>query len=389
MDFEHLENSVFINVGFEFEVDNIKRLHKEYRLHTIIIICETEAYIENCLDVLYSLLIFTLPRSIKVYYVHSSIDRLVNTDLGFKDLVDTGGLEEICWPTAHIGPCMNGYEGTLDLNDYLLNVDEVLSDSKLYLSCTHRDKPHRYIMNDMLKKHNLIDDGIITWGQLGHLKNKDIGEYQCKYWYPDIRQVDFQFEYKIPNEHEDLLFPLEVKDGTGTFGRYNSIQKRLKGKYFIEIITESEHTFNRLTEKTFKAILYQSPFIVLSCRNFHKELENLGFELYDEIFDYTFDDLPYTKMTTKAEMICQNLQRLKNQDYRKLQRTILPKLVRNKERLLGIYNNKEYLDETFLSFLKNNTPSFYEDYIKNRTVNDALINTYFQNVYLTNGSIFI
>lgn len=378
MDFEHLENNVFINVGFEFEVDTIKRLHKKYRLHTVIIICETEATIENYLDVLHSLLIFTLPRSIKVYYVHSSIDRLVNTDLGFKELVNTGGLEEICWPTAHIKRCLNNGEGILDLNDYLLDVDEVLSDSKLYLNCTHRDKPHRYIMNDMLKKHNLIDDGIITWGLLNLLKDKDVGEYQCKYWYPDIRQGDSHFEYKTYHNPEDPYYGRV--DDTYSLGRDIAIQKRLKGKYFIEIITESESTFNRLTEKTFKAILYQSPFMVLSCRNFHKELENLGFQLYDEIFDYTFDDLPYTEMTTKAEMICQNLQRLKNQDYRKLQRTILPKLIRNKERLFSIYDNKEFLDETLISFLKTSTPFFYERYIKNRTVNNALIEVYLQNL---------
>lgn len=377
---KYLENRTYISLGFFVDVEDIKTSHEIHNLHTVIIICKTEAYIHDLFDILYSLLEFTVPRGIKVYYVHSSLDKLSTVDKTFKSLLDTGGLNEICWPTAHIGPCVTEEHSNLDFSDFLLNVDEISSDSRLFLNCTHRDKFHRYIMNDMLKKHNLIDDGIITWGTLSALKIKDVDrtgidqqQYYCKNWYPDLHQPDFFFEYILPDVRQDIQFnPYNNKDTHDGI----PIQKRLKGKYFIEIITESETIYTRFTEKTFKAIFHQTPFIVLSCRNFHKKLVNLGFELYDEIFDYTFDDLPYTEMPTKAEMICKNLQTLKDQDYNKLQRIILPKLVRNKKRLFEILNNKEFFDKTLLNFLKTNTPSFYDTFIEKDTLENFLLSNF-------------
>ncbi len=43
------------------------------------------------------------------------------------------------------------------------------------------------------------------------------------------------------------------------------------------------------TEKTWKEIFYQRPFILLGNKGSNSKLEELGFKLYDEIFDYSFD----------------------------------------------------------------------------------------------------
>ena len=44
------------------------------------------------------------------------------------------------------------------------------------------------------------------------------------------------------------------------------------------------------TEKTWKPIVMKKPFILMSGRHAHKYLKVMGYELYDEIFDYSFDD---------------------------------------------------------------------------------------------------
>ena len=43
------------------------------------------------------------------------------------------------------------------------------------------------------------------------------------------------------------------------------------------------------TEKTWKQFLYEKPFISIGVKGSNHSLLDLGFELYDEIFDYSFD----------------------------------------------------------------------------------------------------
>tara|TARA_Y100000004_G_scaffold172895_1_gene210220 strand:- start:1090 stop:2289 length:1200 start_codon:yes stop_codon:yes gene_type:complete len=48
------------------------------------------------------------------------------------------------------------------------------------------------------------------------------------------------------------------------------------------------------TEKTWKEFVFERPFILFGNKGCNKILQNLGFEIFDEIFDYSFDDEPNT-----------------------------------------------------------------------------------------------
>ncbi len=48
---------------------------------------------------------------------------------------------------------------------------------------------------------------------------------------------------------------------------------------------------NYFTEKTWKEILHERPFLMIGNKNNNNFLKQLGFELYDEIFDYSFDKI--------------------------------------------------------------------------------------------------
>jgi len=47
-----------------------------------------------------------------------------------------------------------------------------------------------------------------------------------------------------------------------------------------------------MTEKTWKPIVYKRPFLLLGVPEINQTLKDLNFELYDEIFDYSFDNEP-------------------------------------------------------------------------------------------------
>ena len=52
----------------------------------------------------------------------------------------------------------------------------------------------------------------------------------------------------------------------------------------------------------------KKPFIVFSCVDFHKMLSELGFKLYDEVIDYSFDSEPNIEI--RAEKFTKNVSKI-------------------------------------------------------------------------------
>ena len=86
---------------------------------------------------------------------------------------------------------------------------------------------------------------------------------------------------------EELVKDLEIK--------HHSRQHSVPIEYVsscIDLITEAYFMDSALlTEKAFKPIAYRKPFIILGPRNCHSLLEWMDFELYDELFDYSYDNM--------------------------------------------------------------------------------------------------
>ncbi len=361
-----IENNVCVCVNpFTFNVDLFKRLHKKHKFNVCIILISTEAYMPDTHKVFSNLLEYFYNKDLKIYYVYSSIETLTKGHGELKELFNNNTLYEIPYSMSHLNRINE--ELGVNNNEYSIEKYKPLpTDCKLFLNLNSRDRSHRYIMMDILERYNLIDDGIISWNSIGNYTSVDtpIGivnlydiDYKLKYWYPELKQVDQFWEFAPQTIYKkDAKINIINKVGGPFF------YKKVKHQYFIEIVTETEVLFNRITEKTLKPLFFQKPFMVLTAKGFHKELTNFGFELYDEIIDYSFDELPSTDMVGKSELICRNLTNLKEKDYTELHRIIYPKLIRNKKRLIDIYNNKYFFDKELRLLLKNKTPYFYKKY---------------------------
>ena len=58
----------------------------------------------------------------------------------------------------------------------------------------------------------------------------------------------------------------------------------------IDIVTEGSNNMStHFSEKSFKSIFYKKPFISIAGPYWYETFKKSGFELYDEIFDYSFD----------------------------------------------------------------------------------------------------
>lgn len=62
---------------------------------------------------------------------------------------------------------------------------------------------------------------------------------------------------------------------------------------FVHVVTETVYTSDRLhlTEKTFKPIVMQQPFILLAPKHSLRYLRSYGFQTFGEFWDETYDDL--------------------------------------------------------------------------------------------------
>ena len=94
------------------------------------------------------------------------------------------------------------------------------------------------------------------------------------------------------------------------------------------------------TEKTSKALLFCKPFLVIGCTGWYKIFEELGFKLYDELFDYSFDEIESFK--DRHQAIMTQIKDILNMDRDMLNKKILDiqdKIYYNKRQLLDSYRD--------------------------------------------------
>jgi len=132
------------------------------------------------------------------------------------------------------------------------------------ISLNNRPHRHRCHMMDMLAKYDLIEGNAISWHN-----DLDTCPHEWKYWNPHKMILSDEFVTK-PSSYPP---PSQWNES------------------FLHVISECSIRNLYVSEKTWMAILGRKLFIAQSKHGFHKGLKNLGFQLYDELFDYSFDSI--------------------------------------------------------------------------------------------------
>ena len=114
----------------------------------------------------------------------------------------------------------------------------------------------------------------------------------------ETRYVDLPCGYNMSNEVFDMTkritfqtpFTDGFEDDTDAFHDFLPVQEWLESE--IDLIIETYHirAFG-LSDKTCKALGHCKPFLVIGCAGWYKIFQQLGFKLYDELFDYSFDEI--------------------------------------------------------------------------------------------------
>jgi len=185
-----------------------------------------------------------------------------------------------------------------------------------YAFMVNKPEEHRCAILEILTEEKLLYYGAISWHELPTI------ELQQKY-----NRVKF------------------VKKRLSDEFHFNKNYKLLPKEYFdsfVILIAETSYNDFFMTEKTLVAIEHEKLFLVASCVNFYKRMQELGFLLYDEVFDYSFDTEP--DMYLRMKSVVNNLKKLsklspsaqtelhlKTNEKRLYNKALLDKLVVNKE----------------------------------------------------------
>lgn len=163
----------------------------------------------------------------------------------------------------------------------------------------------------------------------------------------------------------------ENEFNVGSSGHWNLVNY---GNPLISLITEtlynSTYVDNMffLTEKTSKSILIGQIFLVIGTKNFHKNLKDIGFKLYDEIFDYSFDSMDDDY---RIEYVIKQIHNLKNSNYKEIYNIVKNKVEYNKELGFELLKNNNILFDSYTNnFVNQNINTF------NKIINDGFLEKY-------------
>jgi hypothetical protein len=159
-------------------------------------------------------------------------------------------------------------------------------DIKQVFCCLNR-MPHRHrccLVDEFANNQDLWNKNIITWliTEDEYHRSQGTMEYEgypWKHWkQTQIVKEQFHFSNGFPN--------------------YCATEPQGYYQCLFDVVPETDGDIVFWTEKTVRSIVNFKPFLVAGGRHANHKLKELGFELYDEIFNYGFDEcLDYRKRT--------------------------------------------------------------------------------------------
>lgn len=240
------------------------------------------------------------------------------------------------------------------------NVKPLESSNLSVLFCSMNRVPHghRVAMIDLIAKNNMMDNNDITLvmpNDRGSTFN-DIEPFQ--YW-QNPQRLSFPSEQNIIENVTDL--------------------RTLPAEYWrslIDVVNESNDYCLFYTEKTAKAIWCLKPFLIFGCKNINTYLTEHGFEIYDELFDYSFDSIDDRDLRYNAGL--QEIKKLQGRDLQELYEMVRPKAIRNLQNLYKlILNNHVANEKTYANYLDKYVDvtlqlNFYLKEVQCNTINDII-----------------
>jgi hypothetical protein len=208
----------------------------------------------------------------------------------------------------------------------------------LFITYNNKTRHHRREMMDELCKRDLLKNNLYSWVESGRFQHgfENLGggieyEFEC---FEDKKVTLDNYDYHLGREFTSNLLNMNC---------------------LINIVTESDVQAMFITEKTYRQLMIGQPFLTLCAKDTHKTLKEYGFELYDEIFDYSFDNDPNYKNRMKG--IIDNVENLKNQNFTEVYKKIEDKVEHNVRQSNKIFRESSLTPSLILDLTKSFFPN--------------------------------
>jgi hypothetical protein len=262
---------------------------------------------------------FLKDRNIQIEIIFGSFN-----DKYYDNYCDRLGLDNsnlTFWSTFWINwteMCLKGaatFNGSIDYTKHIVNTDFKYP----FICLNNKNHIHRAGLIDHLAKYNLIDKGVVTWHKFSNFTHG----YDFKYYDDSIRLIDDDFATKL----DSFLIPKQWHES------------------FLHVIGEATINTHFITEKTIIPMLLKKPFVCISKQGYNQRLLDLGFVLYDELIDYSYDD--YEDLSDRADKLCESISKMST-NYSELYETVRPKIEYNYNRCLEIISDKKYIPQSVI-----------------------------------------
>jgi len=208
--------------------------------------------------------------------------------------------------------------------------------SNLFASLVNLPHPHRCDMIDSLAEQKLLETNYYTW-------NTSTEEYEQPYSFKYFNEVVKHDRGGYKDTKDNFSYP-DIEYFTSLF----------------DLVIESTDSVVFFSEKTWKPIRLGKPFLLFGHQYLHRELRKLGFFLFEDVVDYSFDEEPNT--LKRAKLLAAELKRLSTLDLEELSFRMKPNVLfnKNKAKQLALIHR---LDRYGLIVKENSTFKHYTTYI--------------------------
>jgi hypothetical protein len=175
------------------------------------------------------------------------------------------------------------------------------------------ERTHRLELFSELGKRNLLNDNLISMPAV------------CPHESETVEQLLNNLSLFVP----DVELPLTIDSYDNHASNSHQITLWSQaGSTLVHVVTETVYKGrkNHLTEKTFKPIVLQQPFIVVGNRGSLQYLKRYGFRTFSDAWDESYDD---ADDATRVEKVAALLEELEHADRDYLYELCLPAIKHN------------------------------------------------------------
>lgn len=171
------------------------------------------------------------------------------------------------------------------------------------------ERRHRIEMLQQFVGRNLLDRNLISFPDT------------CPYEGQSLQSLCVKYDLDCPQ----VKLPLMIDHGSGYAAKSHQIDLwDQANNSLIHVVTETVYRGNKnhLTEKTFKPIVMQQPFIIQSCKGSLEYLRRYGFKTFADFWDESYDEADDGVRTYEIGKVLQDINTMSQKEKTQLQTAV-------------------------------------------------------------------